>query len=202
MPEDWRIASVTLVFKQGKKEDLRNYRATSLTSVLGKVVEQLVLDAISKQLEEKKIIRNCQHGLTKGKLCLTIILSFCGGITSWVYEGRAEDIIYHDFSKAFSTVSHDILILKMKRCGTDEWTVRWFENWLTGQAQRVVISDKQSGWRPVTNGIPQRSLLGPVLFNIFISDLDKGMECALSMFADNSKLGGVADTPEGGVATQ
>jgi len=71
VPEGWRIAIVALVFKEGKKEDLGNYRPVSLTSVPGKVIKQLVLAAISQQLEEKKVIRNSQHGFTKGKSCLT-----------------------------------------------------------------------------------------------------------------------------------
>ena len=80
VPEDWRIADVTLVFKKSK-EDPGNYRPVSLKSVPGKVMEQLVLEAIFKQLEEKRVIRSSQHGLTKGKVCLINLTAFYGGIT-------------------------------------------------------------------------------------------------------------------------
>ena len=87
-------------------------------------MEQFVLDAISTQLEEKKVIRNSQHGFTKGKSCLTNLIAFYGGITSWVDGGRAVNVVYLDFSKAFETVSHVILIMKLRKCGIDEWMVR------------------------------------------------------------------------------
>jgi len=106
-------------------------------------------------VEEKKVIRSSQHGFTKGKSCLTNLIAVYDDMTGWVDEGRAVDVVYLDFSKVFDMVSHNILLGKLRKCGLDEWSVRWIENWLNGRTQRVVVSGTESSWRSVTSGVPR-----------------------------------------------
>ncbi|KAK4817888.1 hypothetical protein QYF61_002057 [Mycteria americana] len=163
-----------------------------------KVMEQLILETVSRHMKDQKVIRSSQHVFTKGKSCLTNLINFYGEMTGLVDEERAVVIVYLDFRKAFDTDSPKILIEKLMTYGLDERTVRWIEKWLNSHVPRVVITVMKSSCRPVTSGVKT----GSVLLNILIHDLDDGAERTLSNFADDTKLGGVADTPEGHAAIQ
>ena len=125
VPEDWRLTSVTPIYKKGCKEDPGNYRPLSLTLVLGKIMEQIVLREITRHVQDNRGIRPSQHGFTKGRSCLTNLISFYDWVTRLADKGKAVDVVYPDFSKAFDTVSHSILLGKLAAHGLDSFTLHW-----------------------------------------------------------------------------
>ena len=185
---EWKLANVTPLFKKGDKSNPGNYRPISLTSVVCKLMESILRDKIVEFLEKNNIIRDSQHGFRNRRSCLTNLLDFLHDIYEMYEEGRAVDIIYLDFQKAFDKVPHRKLLNKVESHGISGHIHHWISDWLCDRKQRVVLNGKFSDWRNVSSGVPQGSVLGPILFLIYINDLDEDVKCKISKFADYTKI--------------
>ena len=198
VPQDWREANVTPIYKKGSKNKPENYRPISLTSIPCKIMESILKDGIINHLLRNRLLNSSQHGFLPNKSCTTNLLVFLDKITKAVDDGIPMDVIYLDFSKAFDKVPHKRLLMKMKMLGVSGYILKWVESWLTNRKQRTVLNGTYSSWIDVLSGVPQGSVLGPLLFVIFINDID---DCAenidiLLKFADDTKLGHNASTVE------
>ncbi|GAB0187132.1 mitochondrial enolase superfamily member 1 [Grus japonensis] len=130
VPAEWRLDNVMPIYMKGRKEEPGNYRPVSLTSVLGKVMEQIIWSAIMRHVQDNQVMRPSQHGFMKGRSCLTNLTSFYDKVTRLV----AVDVVYLDFSKAFDTISRRILLEKLAAHGLEGHTLHWVKNWLDGWA--------------------------------------------------------------------
>lgn len=187
VPREWKCANVVPVFKKGNKEDVTNYRPISLLSLVDKIVERCVFDKFFPFLADR--IYHLQHGFMKGRSTVTQLLEIVHILTQAIDQGNQTDIAFLDFSKAFDSVSHSLLVHKLHHAGIKGPLLQWFASYLHDRKQRVVIDGKSSEWLSVSSGVPQGSILGPALFVLFINDMPNVISnsSTLALFADDAK---------------
>jgi hypothetical protein len=198
VPDDWKKANVTPIFKKGAKSDPGNNRPVSLTSVCCKMLESIIRDTMMEHLLENGLLKQSQHGFMPRKSCCTNLLEFFEAATSAVDAGDPFDVVFLDFAKAFDKVPKERLLEKLRAHGVRGDILTWIRAWLTGRRQRVVLNGESSDWEDVLSGVPQGSVLGPPLFTVFIDDIDSVVDWIdlLRKFADDTKLGNTATSPE------
>ena len=188
VPEAWKQGEVVPIFKAGNRQEVSNYRPVSLTSVLSKVLEAIIKDELLVHFKESGVLSDAQHGFLPGRSCTTQLLATLEDWTRSLERGVPVDVAYLDFRKAFDSVPHRRLIKKLYGLGVREPLLAWLEAFLTGRNQRVVVSGTRSSWSPVKSGIPQGTVLGPILFLAYVNDLPTSVESNTRLFADDTKL--------------
>jgi len=164
--------------------------------------ETILKDNIMNFLSEYDILNGLQHGFVKNRSCLSNLLQFFDYISLNLDRHNSIDVLYLDFKKAFDKVPHQLLIYKLDKCGIRGKVLDWISTWLTGRSQRVVINGANSGWEAVKSGVPQGSVLGPLLFTIFIEDMGVNIINRILKFADDTKTFGVSNSVQNCISLQ
>ena len=193
---------MTPIFKKGNRHQPENYRPVSLTSIICKVIESVIRDEIVTHLTNYSLIKDTQHGFRKGRSCASNLLEFLEYVTSCFDNNDSVDVLYLDLAKAFDKVPHNGLLQKLRAHGVDGVVLQWIQTWLSNRYQRVCIEGVSSEWILVLSGVPQDSVLGALLFLIFINDLDSHILSHILKFADDTKLFGTVNTEADQVTLQ
>jgi hypothetical protein len=188
IPDSWKEADIIPLHKKGVKDKRDTYRPVSLTSYPCKVCEKIVRQHLVEFWITKNIFIPDQFGFMKGKSCLSQLLTVFHDWSNNRNSGLSTDVVFLDFSKAFDSVPHERLLLKLHSYGIRDPLLSWVRSFLTNRQQRVVVRGNYSPWTPVLSGVPQGTVLGPVLFIIYINDITRNLTSQCKLFADDMKV--------------
>ena len=190
VPNDWKRADITPLYKKGDKMQAENYRPVSLTSIACKLLEHIVHSNIMDHFDKFNVLDDSQHGFRKKRSCETQLINTVKDFSECLNSHGQIDAILLDFSKAFDKVDHEGLILKLENLGIRGSLLNWIRSFLIGREQRVLVDGKESDSKPVLSGVPQGTVLGPLFFLIYINDISKELSpgTTVRLFADDSLL--------------
>ena len=189
IPDLCKKSAVIPIFKNGKKDLAKNYRPVSLTSHVIKIFERIIKNQVVEFLEQNNLLKNFQHGFRKNRNCLTQLLEHYVKVLESLEKGLVVDVIYLDFAKAFDKVDHGLVIKKAEALGIKGDMLNWLKEFLTNRKQIVLVNGFPSEERNVLSGVPQGTVLGPLLFLIMINDMPEYIKfCDISSFADDTKI--------------
>jgi len=203
IPAVWKEALVVPLFKKGNRSSPVNYRPVSLTSILCKLCEHVIHSAIINHLSANKILCDAQHGFRKSRSCDTQLILTINDLAKGLEDKEQTDLILLDFSKAFDKVSHRLLLQKMEHYGVHGATLNWVKDFLSQRTQQVLVDGQMSTQANVTSGVPQGSVLGPLLFLVFINDLPDCVKSSTTrLFADDTAVYRRIMSPEDAILLQ